>query len=69
MNTLKFKFGTELTGSIQEEDLVAINKGIKEESTSETVNSKLGSFYKGKKFLVLQKQINLLLRKKLLLLV
>lgn len=49
MNTLKFKFGTELTGSIQEEDLVAINKGIKEESTSETVNSKLGSFYKGKK--------------------
>ena len=51
MNTLKFKFGTELTGSIQEEDLVAINKGIKEESTSETVNSKLGSFYKGKKIL------------------
>lgn len=51
MNTLKFKFGTELTESIQEEDLVAINKGIKEESTSETVNSKLGSFYKGKKIL------------------
>lgn len=51
MNPLKFKFGTELTGSIQEEDLVAINKGIKEESTSETVNSKLGSFYKGKKIL------------------
>lgn len=51
MDVLKFKFGTELTESVQKGDFVAINKGIKEENDSESLNSKLGSLYKGNKIL------------------
>lgn len=51
MDVLKFKFGTELTESVQNGDFVAINKGIKEEGGSESLNSKLGSLYKGNKIL------------------
>lgn len=51
MDVLKFKFGTKLTESVQKGDFVAINKGIKEENDSESLNSKLGSLYKGNKIL------------------
>lgn len=51
MDVLKFKFGTELTKSVQKGDFVAINKGIKEENDSKSLNSKLGSLYKGNKIL------------------
>jgi hypothetical protein len=51
MDVLKFKFGTKLTESVQKGDFIAINKGIKEENDSESLNSKLGSLYKGNKIL------------------
>lgn len=50
MEKLKFKYGTERTGSIESGDFVAINKGMAETDT-ETEASKFGSLYKGDKIL------------------
>lgn len=50
MEKLKFKYGTELTESVENGDFVAVNKGMSETDVITTA-SKFGSLYKGSKIL------------------